>query len=237
MTMQTTTNDENFGYNGTYNKDRFDNYRFTVLLQFDVKSPSDKIAFISMKRDLGNHVGMYAGERLLLFRVLSIMKNGVDEILVPETRDIENQFISHPENILIDGKIVPDFSSVMDEAQTSDFTKIELFNSMLDNVEKIRDTPSCPKCHWYHEPNVLCRIGDPEKCDGQYLHCTDLPDGSTSHERHKHDEHWVCPKCGSVSIRYSDPGCDSGMSVKWFCHSCGNVMFTEPRRAGEKQVI
>lgn len=84
-------NDDNtFGYDEIYH-DKFGNYRFTVLLKFDVKSPSDKIAFVSMKRDLRKHVGEYTGERLLLFRVLSIIKNGTDEILVPETRDIENR--------------------------------------------------------------------------------------------------------------------------------------------------
>jgi len=90
------------------------------------------------------------------------------------------------------------------------------------------DTRSCLKCHWYHEPNVKCRIGDPTKCNGQYVYCTDL--------KHKHDEHWVCPNCGSIDIHYHDPGCDSGLSVKWICHSCDVTTFTEPRRAGEKQV-
>ena len=51
---------------------------------------------------------------------------------------------------------------------------------------------------------------------------------------HMHDKHWVCPNCGSVDVWYVDPGCDSGKSIKWNCHSCGNQLFTEPRRAGEK---
>ena len=87
----------------------------------------------------------------------------------------------------------------------------------------------CPKCGsetvyvatLSDVPSVYCYV-----CERSFI--------ISRKANHEHAEHWVCPNCGSVNVYYNDHGVDSGKIPDWLCHSCNTLMYTEPRRAGEK---